>query len=136
MALTARATYQQTSLQTMPKGRLLTMLYDRLLRDLHEASAAIEHSQPMKAHNALVHAQDIVTALKTALDTTIWPEGKKLDMLYQYLLEQLLAANLRKDASIVAICVRVVEPLCDAWHQAYKMVGSGSEVDLSGTVRG
>lgn len=135
MALTARAAYQQTSLQTTPKGRLLTMLYDRLLRDLGEAGTAIELNQPMKAHNALVHAQDIVTALKAALDTEVWPEGEKLDLLYAFVLEQLLAANLRKDKQAIDICLRIIEPLADAWHQAYRMVGSGADVDLAGPVR-
>ena len=49
---------------------------------------------------------------------------------------QLLAANLRKDIKAVRVCIAIVEPLADAWHQAYRMVGSGTEVNLSGNVRG
>ena len=53
MPLNARAAYRDTALTTAPPGRVLTMLYDRLVRDLHDAIDAIADSQLSLANDAL-----------------------------------------------------------------------------------
>jgi flagellar protein FliS len=37
---------------------------------------------------------------------------------YRYLIEQLVHANVHKDAEVVCECRAIVEPLRDAWRQA------------------
>lgn len=121
MALTAeamRARYASDSVGTASPTRLLTMLYDRLVRDLGLAEAAIVEGKGEVAHNELVHAQAIVEELRTSLDTEVWDGAPGLAMLYDYLLAELVAANVAKDAAKVVACRELVEPLRDAWHQA------------------
>lgn len=121
MAMTAeamRARYASNTVDTASPVRLLTMLYDRLVRDLHVAGAAIVAGDVATAHNELVHAQAIVEELASSLDVDAWDGGPGLAALYQFLLSELVAANVAKDAGRVAACLGLVEPLRDAWHEA------------------
>jgi flagellar protein FliS len=117
--LNARAAYRDTALTTAPPGRLLTMLYDRLARDLHAAATAIADRDLLKANEVLQHAQAIVAVLHEALDVEIWPAGKGLAQIYDFLAVHLMTANLKKSVTIVNECLTLVEPLGDAWREAY-----------------
>jgi flagellar protein FliS len=119
-----RNRYVTDSVETMSPGRLIVALYDRALLDLDRARTAIEGNDIGAAHDALVHAQDIVFELLHNLDTSRWPAGKQLASVYQFVLEELVAANVRKDISHVATCVQLLEPLRDAWRQAAGIAGS------------
>lgn len=121
MAMTAqamRARYAADSVATASPARLLTMLYDRLVRDLTLAEAAIAAGDREAAHNELVHAQEIVQELHASLDVDAWDGGPGLAQLYTFVLAELVAANVAKDAGRVAGCRQIIEPLRDAWHQA------------------
>lgn len=113
-----RNRYARDAVTTASPSRLVTMLYDRLLRDLSAAETALVVPDLEAAHRELVHAQDIVHELASSLDLTIWPQGEGLAQLYAWLLERLVAANIGKDSAIVGECREVVEPLRDAWHEA------------------
>lgn len=121
MAMTAnamRARYADSSVGTASPARLVTMLYDRLVRDLSLAEAAIVAADGETAHNELVHAQAIITELRSSLDVSAWAGGPGLAELYDYLSSELVGANVAKDAPRVSACRTIIEPLRDAWHQA------------------
>jgi flagellar protein FliS len=113
-----RSRYARDSVLTASPVRLVTMLYDRLVSDLHNAELAISTANPQSAHTALRHAQDIVHELSSSLDVDRWAGGVGLKSLYTWLIGQLVAANLSKDISVVIECREVVEPLRDAWHES------------------
>ena len=126
MATTAqamRARYAADSVGTASPARLLTMLYDRLVRDLTVAGAAITAGDVPTANDELLHAQAIVSELASSLDVDAWDGGPGLLQLYRFLQTELIAANVSKDAARVTACRDLVEPLRDAWHQA--AAGSG-----------
>jgi flagellar protein FliS len=125
-----RSRYVTDSVETMSPARLLVALYDRLVLDLERAEAAIERTDVSGAHTALVHAQDIVNELYATLDTNVWAAGAQLASVYEYVLQQLVAANVHKDATVVAECRTIIEPLADAWRQAAGVVG-GSPMDAA-----
>ena len=121
MAMTAnamRARYADSSVGTASPARLVTMLYDRIVRDLTLAEAAILAADGETAHNELVHAQAIVAELRGSLDVTAWDGGPGLVELYDYVSAELVGANVTKDGARVAACRIIIEPLRDAWHQA------------------
>jgi flagellar protein FliS len=113
-----RSRYARESVMTASPVRLVTMLYDRLARDIDDAELAISMANPQSAHTALRHAQDIVQELTNSLDVERWSGGEGLRSLYTWLIEQLVTANLTKDASVLIGCREVVEPLREAWHEA------------------
>ena len=116
-----RNRYVGDSVATASPGRLVTMLYDRLVRDLVAAEAALATRDLEGANGALIHAQEIVWELAAGLDPTKWSGGPALASLYQFILDELLAANVQKDAAKVITVRQLVEPLRDAWHQAAEL---------------
>jgi flagellar secretion chaperone FliS len=121
-----RNRYVGDSVTTASPGRLVTMLYDRLVRDLVAAEAALGTGDLEAANNNLIHAQEIVWELAAGLDPTKWSGGPALAALYQFMLAELLDANVRKDAAKVASVRSLVEPLADAWHQAAELAPATS----------
>ena len=113
-----RNRYVGDSVSTASPGRLVTMLYDRLVRDLVAAEAALAAADLENASNNLIHAQEIVWELAAGLDPTKWSGGPALAALYQFMLAELLDANVKKDAAKVVSVRGLVEPLADAWRQA------------------
>ena len=120
MNTTLRNRYQSDGAATVSQERLLIALYERLLQDMDNAAAAIEHKRPADAHEKLVHAQRILEELHLAVDVDAWPEGQRLVSLYLYVHEQLVVANLRKDADRVRECRELIEPLAETWRAAYE----------------
>ena len=118
-----RNRYMGDSVTTASPARLVTMLYDRLVRDLEVGEAALSAGDLEGANKQLVHAQDILWELLAGLDVTKWSGGPGLAALYQFLIAELVTANVNKDAAGVATCKELIEPLRDAWHKAAEEVG-------------
>jgi flagellar protein FliS len=118
-ATAARARYVTDTVETVSPGRLVTMLYDALVRDLVLAEETLNGSRDLRLVNdRLVHAQAIVLELQAGLDPTKWSGGPGLARLYSFLHDELVRSNVEKDAIRVASCRLLVEPLRQAWHDA------------------
>lgn len=113
-----RAQFLADSVMSASPAKLLTMLYDRIVLDLHRAEAAQRTGNREVANENLVHAQDIVSELMVTLKSDAWSGAAELHSLYAFLLGELMAANIAGDPERTAGCIRVVEPLRDAWHTA------------------
>jgi flagellar protein FliS len=117
-AQAARARYIGDAVETVSPSRLITMLYDALVRDLHMAEEALGVRDLWKVNDRLTHAQDIILELQSGLDPTKWSGGPGLARLYKYLHGELVRANIDKDPDRVTACRLLVEPLQQAWHDA------------------
>ncbi len=122
---TVRDRYVSDGAGTVPQPRLLIMLYERLCLDLQQAETAIDAKDYVVTNDKLCHAQDIITALQTALDVDAWSAGEGLSELYAWIHWQLVEANTKKDAEVVRSCRGMVEDLLEAWRQAYQQLLSG-----------
>jgi len=110
--------YKADAVETMSPGRLIVALYDRLLLDLQRAAESIARNDYSSSHAQLVHAQEIVAELHDSLDVDAWPGGASLAAIYEFLLRELVTANVDKDASRIAVCHDLVVPLRNAWCEA------------------
>jgi flagellar secretion chaperone FliS len=113
-----RAAYMNNSVATANPQRLLVMLFDRLLLDLQRALNTQEAADHAAAFPHLIHAQDILIELRATLRVDAWEGGPGLASLYDWLLTQLVRANVGRDAAITAECLPVVESLVRTWHEA------------------
>ena len=113
-----RNAYATESVTTASPARLLTMLYDRLVRDLLAAEQAIGAGSREQANEQLLHAQAIVLELQSSLKVELWDGGPGLAALYAFVYQELVAANIGKDATKVRSCHDLLEPLRQAWHEA------------------
>lgn len=113
----ARTLYASDKVTTTPE-RLITMLYDRLVRDLLAAEDAIERDERAAANDEITHAQAILFELLEALRLDAWSGAVGLAQLYTWLVIELMQAVTAEDADRIRACRRIVEPLAEAWHQA------------------
>jgi flagellar protein FliS len=113
-----RDRYLQDSINTASPGKLLIMLYDRLVLDLMQAEEALRGDDRERAHERITHAQEIVIELRTSLDVEAWSGASGLANLYGFVLTELIGANIARDPDRVRACRALVEPLRDAWREA------------------
>lgn len=139
--------YTANSLTTASPQKLIVLLYERLVLDLVRAEDDIRNGR--SPHEQLIHAQDIVMELLGSLKPELWSGAAGLTNVYTFLHTELVTANVRRDADKVRSCRELVEPLLDAWRQAYESTlaaaatagsaaalaaasASGTVVDLAG----
>ena len=113
-----RDRYLQDSINTASPGKLLCMIYDRLILDLMQGEEALRNDDRADANDKLNHAQEIVIELRTTLHLDEWDGAPGLASLYGYVLTELIGANIARDPDRVATCRRLLEPLRDAWREA------------------
>ncbi|WP_104105542.1 flagellar export chaperone FliS [Nocardioides sp. 616] len=118
MVNNARDAYLGASINTASPQRLLVMLCERLVLDVQRAKAAQESADHQGAHTQLLHAQDIVIELRSSLKVDAWSGAAALGSLYDWLLNQLMMANTRRDVTLTAHCLTLAEQLCDTWREA------------------
>jgi flagellar secretion chaperone FliS len=113
-----RDRYLQDSVNTATPGKLLVMLYDRLVMDLVQGEEGLRAGDREQANERITHAQEIILELRTTLDMDAWTGAAGLAGLYGFLLTELIQANIKRDPDKVATCRGLVEPLRDAWREA------------------
>lgn len=113
-----RERYLNDSITTASPGRLLVMLFDRLVRDLQQGEEALRAGTRQLANERLLHAQEIILELRTTLNVDAWSGAPGLANLYGFLLIELIGANVHGEPDRVAACRALVEPLRDAWREA------------------
>jgi flagellar protein FliS len=111
----AHAAYKADGVTTASPGRLIVMLYDRLLIDLDRAETALNNHQ--SCHEHLLHAQDIVLELRVSLDIAVWDGAASLAGIYTFVYQELVLANVKRDVARVMVCRQLLKPLRDAWAQ-------------------
>jgi len=121
-----RTRYVDDAVTTASPGRLLVMLYDRLVLDLQRAESEQRDGNRGAAGPHLIHAQEIVHELAATLDVDAWDGARRLMSVYTYLITELMGANVAGDADRTAACRELVEPLRDAWFQAAQEVAMTS----------
>jgi len=110
--------YLQASVETATPAQRLVMLLDRLVLDCRRALQAQEASDDSQAHGHLLHAQDIVSELRSTLRIGAWDAATALDSLYGHLLVQLVEANVRRDPAVTTHCLDLSEQLAEVWREA------------------
>ncbi|MCX6400750.1 MAG: flagellar export chaperone FliS [Propionibacteriales bacterium] len=116
--LSAHAAYQSNAVATASPARLLVMLVERLVLDVERGLGAQQVADWEGAHRNLVHAQDIVLELESSLQVDKMTGGAELAALYAYLRNQLVLANIRRDAATSEEALGLARQLCDTWREA------------------
>ncbi|QHT64173.1 flagellar export chaperone FliS [Paenibacillus lycopersici] len=118
--------YQQLSVQTASPAQLLLMLYDGAIRFVKQGVDAIEQGHVEKANISLIKAQNIVHELMAALDFQ-YSISNDLVKVYEYMLHQLIQANVKKDTAPALEVLSFLVDLKDSWMQASKPASAAKE---------
>ncbi|MFT9456444.1 MAG: flagellar export chaperone FliS [Liquorilactobacillus hordei] len=113
-----KKSYLKNQVMSASPNKLIEMLYQGAIKSVKIAGLAIENDNPKKAHKELVRAQDILMELKNSLNTEIESRvPTDLEALYDFMNEQLVKANIRKDQTLLPPVVKMLTELLDAWQQ-------------------
>jgi flagellar protein FliS len=112
--------YKQNSIFTASPEDLTLMLYNGLIKFIMLSQRAIEDKDIQKAHESIMRAQDILTEFKVTLDMQ-YELSQGLSLLYDYMLDRLFEANMKKDTGILAEVLHFAKDLRDTWAQAMKL---------------
>lgn len=112
--------YKKQSVTTMTPVEVVIKLYSETERQLAIAVSAIEAKDVKKAHNSLIKAQELLGALRGALDMNI-PISGNLDQLYDFFQRTAEKANIQKDATELRKIIPMIADLRDAFTQISQM---------------
>jgi len=114
----ARA-YQATAVDTADQNHLLLLVFDTMVRLLHQAQTEIQAGHYEGQCQAIIRVLELLSALLMALDDRQAPElCAHLRATYLWMHKNLVQASLADDASLVAQVLQVAIQLRDAWRQA------------------
>lgn len=109
--------YQQNSIMTATPEELTLMLYNGAMKFINIAKIGIEEKNVQKANESIIRAQDIIYELNNTLNME-YEISKNLRNLYNYIIERLVDANLKKDSEILDEVLPLLEDLRDTWKEA------------------
>lgn len=118
-----RRRYVADQVLTAMPGQRLVMLFDRLLEDLRRAEDAFEGGGIEEIHKNLVHAQEVVLALRGPLTESDWEGAQQLCALYLFVYHRLIQCNLKKDRSLLPACADVIGRIREANGKALEQHG-------------
>lgn len=123
--------YQQASVQTANGGKLVIMLFEGAIRFTRAGIDSIHNKKYEAANSNLKKAQAIINELIASLNFDYEISGQ-LVRIYEYMLHQLIQANIGKDAKLAEEVLGHLLELLDTWKQVVN--GSGRNPVESGTV--
>lgn len=115
--------YQKTHIQTASQEAILIMLHDAAIQFMNKAKIAIGQKNIQEAHNNLMRTQDIFNEFLNTLNPEPNPElAKHLTLLYRFLINQLIEANIKQQTEPIDTVLRYTKDLKQTWEQAiFKM---------------
>ncbi|GAA0724324.1 flagellar export chaperone FliS [Clostridium malenominatum] len=118
----AYSAYKNNSVNYASKEQLLLMLLDGSVKFSKIAKLGIEERNIPKAHENIVKTQNIFYELIATLDVEKGGEwAKGLMHVYEFILNRLMEANIKKDKTIMDEVIPLIEDVRDTWNEAYKL---------------
>ncbi len=110
-------TYKQNEVNTATRDKLLLMLLDGAVKYTKIARLAILDKNITKAHLELVRVQNIFIELMSTLDTSMGGWTKEIYDVYEFIIQELMEANIKKDAEILDKLLPLIEQIRDLWYE-------------------
>ena len=110
------AVYEEASVVTQNKGRVIVMLYEGAVKFLKQALMAIETGDVENKTRLICRAQDIVFELNTVLDMETGGQiAVNLRRLYNFMWRSLGQANASNDTKAIGDVIGLLEELNSGW---------------------
>lgn len=114
-------TYKQNSVNLASGEQLLLMLLDGSVKYTKIARLAILEKDIARAHKELIRVQDIFLELMITMDkNTKYMED--LYNLYEFVKNELVKANMKKDIKIIDEVLPIIEEIRDMWYEVDKKI--------------
>ncbi len=121
MALNPYQKYQENKIEGSSQGEMIILLYEGCIRFMNEALVFIEENKIQDAHNKIIKAQRIINELMVTLDFEAGGEiAQNLYNLYDFIMNELIKANIKKEKEGLYNSIEVMQELLDAWRVVIK----------------
>ena len=110
------AAYRTSQVVSASRAGQIVLLYQGAIRFGAQHLAFVERHDIEQAHKASIRCQEIVTALRGALDMSAGPIAVQLSDLYDFVLQRLEKGNLAKDPRPTEEALQVLRGLLEAWQ--------------------
>src|ERR1700757_2811244 len=115
--------YKQTAIKTANRGQLVLMLYEGAIQNVKKATLALDKKDLATKGVAIGKAHDIINELLNTLDTEVGGKvAQDLERLYNFMIEQLLKANLESKKEPLQSVQKLLETLLEGWRGAVEQV--------------
>jgi flagellar protein FliS len=113
--------YFENSVKTASPTKLVELLYKNSIERIDKAIKAIDNNNLIEANNEIIRVEDIILELNVSLNIEKGGEvAKNLRLLYNYIYEQLVQANLKKDIDILSEVKSLIKELYETWKEIVK----------------
>ncbi len=116
------AAYQQTGIKTASKGKLIVMLYEGALKNIHTALDLMDSDSNIpvtsleKFHSCIVKSQEIITELMVSLNLEQGGDiAKNLMALYRFFNRELMDISVNHNKEKLQTIERLIRELCETW---------------------
>ena len=114
--------YREAAARSSSPGQLVLMLLDGALRFMDSAVQGFEESNFVRrnelVHNNVLKSQAILSELQASLNLDAGGEfGSTMFRLYDFMLEQLRQANLKKVVEPIRVVMQLLGEIREAWSQ-------------------
>jgi flagellar protein FliS len=119
--------YKQMAIKTANRGQLLLMLYEAAIQNVKKAAIALEKKEIATKGVCIGKAHDIINELLNTLDHEVGGDiARDLERLYNYIIEQLVKANMENSVQPLLAVEKLLDTLLVAWRQAVDQVNRGT----------
>ncbi len=110
------AAYQDNTVSTQSKGRLIVMLYDGAIKFMRLAIKELETNNYEEKGHYINKAQDIINELNVVLDMDAGGEiATNLRKLYCFMSNRLSEANIKREPQMIRDVIKLMEELNQSW---------------------
>jgi len=113
--------YENNQVLFAKGGELTLLLYQGAIKFIEQAKLALGKNDLQRAGNRMIKAQNIISELMVTLNMDI-EISKSLLLLYDYVKQRLIDANLNKDVKILNEVQGMLVELLETWTEAIKVV--------------
>jgi len=114
--------YQENQVMSASPEQILLMLYDGAVRFCRQAISGIEEKDLAKFHRGIRNSMAIIAEFSNSLDHSIGGRiADDLEALYDFMIRELLLANLHKDIEKIEVVEGLLKDLRGTWNEAIEI---------------
>ena len=121
------AAYQNNRIMTASPAELTLMLYEGAIKFCNIAIMAVEEKDIQKAHDNIMKVEHIIEEFQGTLNHK-YPVAKDFENVYNYILQRLVEANMKKDKDILEEVLGHLRTMLDTWKELMRLTNNGTKI--------
>lgn len=111
--------YNTNRIMTATPAELTLMLYEGAIKFCNIAIMGVEEKDVEKAHNNIVKVENIIGEFIATLNHK-YSVAEDFENIYNYLMDRLIEANMKKDREILEEVLGYLREMRDTWKEVMK----------------